>query len=185
MCDDVKRIKCFIVDAGKWVPVLILFLLSSCVEGEKGKKQDVSSINPDSLIILNRKLIRDDIDKIEDYLDSNGLEMEKSGTGLFYKIIKDNKGEKASPGDIAVFSYRIRGLDGHLIYSSDDGGPKTFEVDKSYVESGWNEASKMMGQGDSAVLILPPHLAFRNIGDGNRIGPGEVLVYELRMDSLK
>jgi FKBP-type peptidyl-prolyl cis-trans isomerase len=182
---DLRKIRFFnfyIICAGIFIFPL---LISSCKNSSSKADEDTPMISTDSLISLNRELVRKDMKKIEDYIGSSGMEMKQSGTGMFYSIVRDKGSQKARPGDEAVFTYIIRDLEGDLIYSSEDLGLKKFEVDRSYVESGWNEAAKLMGMGDSAVVILPPHLAFRNLGDGNKIGAGETLVYELRMDSVR
>jgi FKBP-type peptidyl-prolyl cis-trans isomerase len=75
-------------------------------------------------------------------------------------------------------------MEERLLYSSDEQGVREFVLDKSDIEAGWNEAAKLMSRGDSAMIILPPHLAFRNIGDGKLIGAGEILIYELSLDSI-
>lgn len=166
--------------------VIILFI--SCNSpGEKGRKVDPSSrqISPDSLIELNKSLIGNDIAIIEDYIKSKGMQLNKSGTGLFYQLLADSAGPNATAGDPVAFSYRIKSLGGQQIYSSGENGLREFIVDHSNIESGWNEAAKMMSPGDSALLIMPPHLAFGHLGDGNRIGPREILIYELKMESVK
>lgn len=163
--------------------ISILCVLYSCGSSKQGEKDDTPVINADSLIEMNRKLVQADVGKIEEYIEVNDLDMERSGTGMFFNIIRDAGKDKALSGNQVSFSYRIKDLSGNMIYSSETLGSKSFEIDKSNIESGWNEAAKLMGPGDSAVIILPPHLAFRNIGDNNKIGPGQVLIYELRLDS--
>ncbi len=71
-----------------------------------------------------------------------------------------------------------------VFYTSKEDGLREFVVDESETVSGWNEAAKLMSKGDSLVAILPPHLAFRNIGDGNKIASGQILMYHIRLDSI-
>lgn len=166
----------------------VITLFISCnPPGEKGRKVDPPSdlLSSDSLIELNKSLIGNDISIIEDYIKSKGMQLNKSGTGLFYKLLTDSAGPNAAAGDPVAFSYRIKSLGGQLIYSSGENGIRKFIVDQSNIESGWNEAAKMMSPGDSALLIMPPHLAFGHLGDGNRIGSREILIYELRMECVK
>ena len=170
-----------------FISILFLFILifSFSCSGNKRKKE-VQNEAPDmeALIEMNRNLINSDIEKIESYIKDNSLEMIKTGTGLYYGFEADVDGNPVKENDIVHFSYRISELDGELFYDSKIDGVRSFEIDKSEVESGWNEAAKLMSPGDSLIAIMPPHLAFRNIGDQNKIGPGKTLIYELRLDSV-
>jgi FKBP-type peptidyl-prolyl cis-trans isomerase len=60
-------------------------------------------------------------------------------------------------------------------------GPKVFRVEKSEAESGLHEAVQLLHQGDSARLVLPPHLGFGMVGDGNKIPPRAILVYMIKI----
>ncbi len=167
------------------ISILLILIFVSCGHGnKKSPKRQKAVINMDTLMEMNRNLIRKDNDKIQNFIDSSGVKMLKSGTGLYYRKILDVDGENAGKGDKVIFSYDISSLRGDSFYSSKDRGRKEFEVDGSEIESGWNELASLMSEGDSVVAILPPHLAFRNIGDGDRIGPGEILIYNLKLDSL-
>ena len=166
--------------------ILLLICLVSCRSGQDKQSDSVPSpgVVKDNLIEINRNLLRQEMLRIQEYIDSTKLDMLKTGTGLFIDLVRDRDGDIAQAGKHLIFTYKIRSLKGDLLYSSEELGKREFVVDKTDVESGWNEAAKLMSLADSAVLILPPHLAFGNLGDGNRIGPREILIYELRLDSI-
>ncbi len=167
------------------ISIFMILIFVSC--GSRNKKEPESQkvlINMDTLLEMNRNMIRKDKDKIHEYIASNGTTMLESGTGLFYRKILEVDGVDAGKGDVVIFSYDITSLQGNKFYSSKDLGRKEFEIDGSVIESGWNEVATLMSAGDSMIAILPPHLAFRNIGDGEKIGPGQILIYNLRLDSI-
>ena len=83
-----------------------------------------------------------------------------------------------------MLDYRLELLDGTHLYSSTTDGLKRFIVDQSEAELGLHEAVKLLHPGDSARLVLPPHLAFGLMGDGNRIPKRATLVYHLKIVSV-
>ena len=54
-------------------------------------------------------------------------------------------------------------------------------VGKGGIESGVEEGLLKMTEGDSATLIIPPHLAHGNFGDRNKIPGNSVVIYKLRV----
>ncbi len=170
----------------KYFIIIVLLVISFSCRSDGGKKSETSEkvINLDTLIEMNRNLMRKDKEVILKYIESSGSKMTETGTGLFYSRVRDEDGQNAKAGDRVSFNYSITSLTGKVFYTSKEGGMREFVVDGSDIESGWNEAAKLMSKGDSLVAILPPHLAFRNIGDGNKIGPGQILMYTLKLDAI-
>lgn len=169
-----------------FIVVIVILMFTACNQSKKtGENGSYKAPDPEAMIQMNKNMVNDDMAKIEEYVKGNRLEMKKSGTGLYYQLKKDEDGQNAAKGDIVYFSYEIRNLEGELLYTSREDGQKGFKVDKAEIESGWNEAAKLMSPGDEGMFIMPPHLAFRNIGDGDKVGRGEVLVYDLRLDSVE
>ena len=101
-----------------------------------------------------------------------------------YNPKKNDESGEIEPGDGVSLTYNLNLLDGTPCYSSKEQGLKQFFVEKSDAEQGLHEAVQFMHPGDSALIIIPPHRAFGLTGDGNRIPPGAILVYEIRIDSL-
>ncbi len=166
--------------------IVFFICLVSCQSGSQNRDKPTAhpASRKDSLIEFNKNLLRRDMQKIDDYITSRSIKMTKTGTGLFIKLVVDHDGQEAQPGEQVFFTYKTRTLEGDLLYSSDELGQREFILDKSDIEAGWNEAAKLMSPADSAIVILAPHLAFGHTGDGNRVAPREILVYELRLDSV-
>jgi FKBP-type peptidyl-prolyl cis-trans isomerase len=75
-------------------------------------------------------------------------------------------------------------LDGELYFDSRVDGPKQFIVEESPAERGLHEAVQLLAKGDSARIILPPHLAYGLAGDGEKIPGRAILWCEIRIDSV-
>ena len=138
-----------------------------------------------SLEELNRRMIQYEADLIEDYVVKKNLNVAKTGTGLRYQIIKDGEGELIKKGDIVTLEYELRLLSDELLYSSDNDGNKVFYVSRGGVESGLEEAVLKLKKNSEAILILPSHLAYGLIGDGNRIQSKAILVYRIKVIDIK
>ena len=101
-------------------------------------------------------------------------------TGLQYKVITEGEGKKPTADDTVVVHYRGTLLDGEEFDSSySRNEPATFGV--GAVIPGWTEALQMMPVGSKYELFIPADLAYGEGGAGAKIGPNEVLVFEVEL----
>jgi len=180
----------------KIVLLLLIVLLCSGVNSCRSKykqpdKQPANEqeIKPDkeALLLTNRRMLEQNIQQIKDTAKSRGWKLTETGTGAFYQRIPTAKSAptgKIRPGDGVSLVYKLSLLDGTECYSSDVQGLKQFVVDNGEAESGLHEVLQNLYPGDSALIILPPHRAFGLTGDGNKIPPRAIVVYEIRLDSV-
>lgn len=156
----------------------------------KYRQQEPAAIDfrPDteSLYRANQKLIKDYEKRIRERAATQGWILRETGTGVFFQVMGKPGIEKPKieAGDRVSLEYRLSLLDGTSLYSSKADGLKQFAVDRSEAEPGLHEAIKFLSAGDSARVIIPPQRAFGLTGDGNRIPPGAILVYEIKVDSV-
>ena len=101
-------------------------------------------------------------------------------TGLQYKVITEGEGKKPTADDTVVVHYRGTLLDGEEFDSSySRNEPATFGV--GAVIPGWTEALQLMPVGSKYELFIPADLAYGEGGAGAKIGPNEVLVFEVEL----
>jgi FKBP-type peptidyl-prolyl cis-trans isomerase len=110
--------------------------------------------------------------------------METTASGIYYMKLKSGKGEQAHEGQTAKVNYKISLLDGSVVYSSDETGPKEFLIGKDNVESGLHEGVQMMHVGDKMRFILPSFRAHGLTGDNSKIPPLTSVVYEIELLGL-
>ena len=162
----------------------IVFIMGACSDGVE-QAQNTGFINKkqqkDSLENLNRRLVSQEKEAIDEYILNSGADFEKTGTGLRYRIINQGDGELIQNGDIIALDYELRLLNGDLVYSSDESGMKIFIVGHGGVESGLEEAVLHLHRGDEAEIIIPSHLAYGLAGDGDRIPIISTLVYKVKV----
>ena len=140
-------------------------------------REQLMKVQKPSLVMEN--------DNIESYIKQHQLQMQMTGTGLRYQIIKENpKGKAIISTNIVKVQYKVLLLDGTLCYSSDKNGPKTFKVDFDNVETGIHQGIKLMREGEKAIFILPSHLAHGLTGDDDKIPAKASVYYEVEVMSV-
>lgn len=164
---------------------LIFLSLLSCTEHTKAIVKKPKWSNAHSVNYHQEVNEREQI-KIALFLEQHPeLQMTKTETGLRYMIYKTNSNlEKALPGQKVTIALIIKLLDGTICYTSAED-PEEFIVDKSDIESGLNEAVKLMTVGDKAKLILPSHLALGLVGDQDKIPPLAILYIDIELLEIK
>lgn len=128
-----------------------------------------------------RGFLKKERESIMAYIKDRKLDLQRTGTGLYYKLSKDSASERISTGDDVTFEYDMYLMNGTLIHSSSTEGNRKLLVDREDAEIGIHEILKLMSVGDEGLFILPSHLAFGVAGDQNKIPPKTALVYELKI----
>lgn len=169
-----------------YLPFLIqVFFLFSCGQpNEPGEKTSSKNL-VESLLKANKQLVRTEDQQINDFISRYGWKMNETGTGLRYLIYKNGEGEKVIKGKEVTISYTVSLLNGEVCYSSEKSGNKIFIVGKGGVETGLEEGILFLKKGDRAKIILPSHLAFGLVGDGDKIPAKATLVYDLEILEIK
>ncbi len=104
-------------------------------------------------------------------------------SGLQYQILKAGAGPKPKADDTVVCNYRGTSIDGVEFDSSyGRGEPTSFPV--SGVIKGWTEALQLMPVGSKWRLFVPADLAYGDKGAGEKIGPGEALIFDVELVSI-
>lgn len=96
-------------------------------------------------------------------------------SGLQYTVLKEGDGEKPDRMDRVKVRYTGTLLSGKVF----DTSTATFDV--SGVIRGWTEALQLMSVGSTYKLFIPPHLAYGKGGSPPRIGPDELLIFEVEL----
>jgi FKBP-type peptidyl-prolyl cis-trans isomerase len=166
-------------------------LLSACA-GPENKKEAASSEQlmgdekeqgdmKESLIARNKARMLAEQKNIEDFVAKKQWVMEKTATGLRYKIIKKGTGPLPKMMSDVELNYTITHLDGTYCYSSDSSGVLGFTMGQSNEPGGLQEALLSIPQGSTAMLILPSYLAYGLTGDGDKIQGGESIIYNIEV----
>ena len=128
-------------------------------------------------IEVNREIVKLKQDTIKQYIEDHGLTMQKTGSGLWYSLKPSGDTTAIHTGDMVEIAYSIHLLNGKFCYSSDSTGLKKFKVGQGGVESGLEEMLLLMYKGDTAEMLMPPHLAHGLMGDQKKIPTLAILHY--------
>jgi FKBP-type peptidyl-prolyl cis-trans isomerase FklB len=105
-------------------------------------------------------------------------------SGLQYKILTAGTGPKPAATDSVVCNYRGTSIAGAEFDSSaKHGGPATFPV--TGVIKGWTEILQLMPVGSKWQVYVPGDLAYGDRGMPPDIQPGETLVFDVELVSIK
>ncbi|NJM16315.1 MAG: peptidylprolyl isomerase [Bacteroidales bacterium] len=173
------------------LPALLLVVAFACKQSNNydkvlPQKADTAAQNhQNALIEANKQLVLKDEKIIEEHVRANGLNLQKSQTGLWYQIIKKGTGKKVEEGDKVSIAYTLALLDGTVCHTDRESGPKTFKAGQGGVERGLEEGLLLLHKGDSACFILPPHLGHGLTGDGNKIPARSILIYNVKLLDVK
>ncbi|MCP4995449.1 MAG: FKBP-type peptidyl-prolyl cis-trans isomerase [Gammaproteobacteria bacterium] len=103
--------------------------------------------------------------------------------GMQYIELQAGTGEKPKATDTVTVNYRGTLIDGTEFDSSySRGTPASFSLDG--VIPGFREALSRMQPGAKWTVFLPSELAYGPKGAGQKIGPNEVLIFEMELISI-
>ena len=166
----------------------LVFLLFSCgkpLERQSNSNHSkIQKIDKSKSIEMNKLWVKDEIFKIDQYCNRQGWEMLNTESGLRYKIISSsNSSVMPVSGSNLVISYDIRLMDSKQTkcYHSDSSGYAKFKVDQSMIESGIHEVVTYLHKNDSALVILPHHIAHGITGDSKLIPPLSTVLYFIKI----
>jgi len=165
--------------------MLTILLLVAC--GNERSTQEV--VKPkdyeEPLLEANKHVVRTETQHIEDFLHRYKWDVQSTGSGLRYMIYEEGDGPKAANRMIALVEYTVKLITGDIVYSSKNDGLLSFIIGKGDVISGLEEAILLMNVGDKAKFIIPSHLAYGLVGDGDRIPGKATLIYDIKLVELK
>ncbi len=122
----------------------------------------------------------------ETFLESNG---ERDGvvvleSGVQYEVVEKGTGDNPTETDIVVVHYRGYLLDGSEFDSSFSRGEPT-ELEIAQVIPGWQQTLQLMKVGAKWKVWIPSDLAYGLRGAGSKIGPNELLHFDIELLSIK
>jgi len=167
--------------------ILLFCMFFSCTNTNSKKTNPTSEWDAEKSTKLNRQFSAEEQLDIQLFLARKPLwKVQKTGTGLHYYIYQKGQGTTHPKiNDLVEIEYKISLLDGTLCYQTEPDEVEEIKVDKAQVESGIQEAIKLLKEGDKAMLIIPSHLAHGLVGDRNKIPPLSTLLVDISIYRIK
>ncbi|MCH2224801.1 MAG: FKBP-type peptidyl-prolyl cis-trans isomerase [Crocinitomicaceae bacterium] len=139
-----------------------------------------------SLLILSSCSTYSDSDlnefdrKIKAYLKKEGIQCEKSESGLYSKILEEGSGELIQYKDIVQFTYKGKLLNGDVF----DEQTEAVEYPVGQLIGAWKEIMLQLKKGSKAYLISPPQLGY-GTNKLDDIPQNSILIFELAVVDVK
>lgn len=121
---------------------------------------------------------------LEAYLDEYDIKVKPTASGLYY--VEDKKGSGPNPqeGDVVTLHFSVSIIEGFPLYSSFDQEPLEMIYGEPFDTDGFEEGVGYMRKGGKAQFIVPSHLAFDSIGQGQIIPPYTTMLYEVEIVNI-
>jgi len=103
---------------------------------------------------------------------------QRTSSGLEYEVLRPGTGRRPARFNRVKVHYHGTLTNGTVFDSSvQRGEPTVFRVDQ--VIPGWIEGLQLMQEGAKYRFIIPPHLAYGEMGRPPKIGPNQTLIFDL------
>jgi FKBP-type peptidyl-prolyl cis-trans isomerase FkpA len=165
----------------------LLFSLVMACGGRDGRVPVVQRQQPtgEEMIRGNQAAVKLEDRDIDLYVERYGLNVQRTGRGVRYQLLRDEPGTLVRPDQWAVVNYRVELLNGDTAYATTPGEPESFKVEMDDVESGLHEGIQFLSPGDSAIIIIPSYRAHGLIGDMDRIPMRSTVVYHIGLVKVR
>jgi FKBP-type peptidyl-prolyl cis-trans isomerase len=119
-------------------------------------------------------------------------EIKLTPSGLTFTLIHQTTGSSPDVGSKITVAYKGYLSDGTVFEEVEEDEGFTFKLEDPDIIPGWNEGFALMKEGERAVFIIPPSLAYGSKGvphpekEGEwLIPPGATLRYEVVLMKVK
>lgn len=155
-------------------------LVSSCKQHQEARKPISHSSGSfmKKSIDRNKKIIAGEEDQIKAIIKSDSTKKYiPSKKGYWYYYESRNLKDSLTPkkGDIAIFDYEIKDLNGTTIYSKEELEPQLYKVDKQDIMMGLRDGIKLMRKNERVRFLFTSHMGYGYHGDNNKIGINQPL----------
>ena len=137
-----------------------------------------------SVLTLQAQREKFTIEELE-FIEKNWSDLQRTNTGIFYKILKTGNGSKPRRGDQVSVFYKGTLLNGIVFdQNSDPYNPFKFRIGNREVISAWDECIPTMQVGEKRLLIIPAELAYGTRGNPPRIPRNASLIFEVELIAI-
>lgn len=145
---------------------------------QKVKKEQIET--------ANAKRLQEEPERIAKYIESRGIDVEPTLSGMYFIEKSKGDGDAVQNGDLVSVNYSIYNIDDLLIESSDQyGQPISFVYGNGEMIPGIEEAVGYMQVGGKARIIVPSYLGFGNIDIDDNLPANSTLIIDLELVGLQ
>lgn len=110
--------------------------------------------------------------------------IKKDESGILYRVMQEGKGALPTAKDKVTVDYVGKKIDGTVFFSTKEHGmPADFVVEN--LIKGLVVALQKMPVGSKWEVVLPPEMAYGDMGAPEAVAPGETLIFEIELKEIK
>lgn len=131
----------------------------------------------DESIALRASINQSEIDAIQQFIKKDTVHQylnSNKGFWIAYQL-KNNKNYQPKFGDRVLYTYQVEDLDSKIIYSFDEIGERSYNVEQQDLEEGLREAIKILNEEEQAIFLFPSFKMYSFAGDSKKIKPLQTL----------
>ncbi|MEC4053658.1 gliding motility-associated peptidyl-prolyl isomerase GldI [Myroides odoratimimus] len=169
---------------------LFAVFATSCNQDKEARKP--ISKSKESIIqssaLKNMNMVKSEEELISQYIETdkdNTYINSKNGFWYSYQERKIHDSIRPSEGNTVMYTYEISTLQDSLLYSSNDIGVLSYIVDKEDILPILRHSIKLMKKNESIKVLSPSILAYSYLGDRNKIGKNQPLIFTIDLKSIE
>ena len=172
------------------ISCLFCFVFTACKQQQDARRpiSSASGVFMKKSVERNKKLIASEEDLIKALMKKNpNISYFASTKGFWYSYETKNDADTLTPkkGDVALFNYELKDLNGNTIYSEIELRPQVYRVDKQEVMTGLRNGIKLMHKNEKVNFLFPSHMAYGYHGDNKKIGVNQPLICSVTLNDFK
>lgn len=154
--------------------------LISCKSPEARKPvKAVSGSYINESVEKNKKWVSEENAFIKNIIEKDTLNeyyISEKGFWYYYNNALPQEVEQADFGDIVEYEYSVKDIKGNTIYTREELGKQTYQMDKEELFTGLREGLKIMKEGETVTFVFPSYTAYGYYGDSKKIGTNMPIV---------
>lgn len=137
-------------------------------------------------ISLNKKLNEKEEFLLKSIIQKDSLTTYiSSPSGFWYAYnLKSENTYTPKFGDQLLYACEIYTISNEVIYSAQETGLQSYLVDKQELVEGLRNGLKLMKEGEVVTFLFPSHKVFGYLGDENKIGINQPLIYKVQLNKI-
>lgn len=137
-------------------------------------------------VSFNKSLIADEENAFKVIMKQDSLsDYVASSKGFWYKHEqKDTTAYVPKFGDMLSYTYEVYDLNNSVIYTEEEIGEQQYVVDQQEIIEGLRDGLKLMDEGDIVTFLFPSHKVYGYLGDQNKIGINQPLIYKVKLNKI-
>jgi FKBP-type peptidyl-prolyl cis-trans isomerase FkpA len=141
---------------------------------DKMEKESLEKFKKDTAA---QAMVSKDAKTIEAYLAKNNIQAQKTSWGVYVQILNPGQGPKLKVGQYGTVRYKGHKLSGEVF----DSGTFPLQAGMGGSIPGFDMGARELAKGGKANVYIPSTLAYGPNGSGPKIGPNEILVFEMEL----